>query len=571
MLETLRIQNYALIDRLEVEFRPGFGVLTGETGAGKSIIVGALGLVLGARASADLVRDGEAAARVEAVFRIDRPSARLRALLREHDVELEDGALLLSRSIGADGRGRAYAGDRIVPVSLLAALGDELVDLHGQHEHQSLLRPECQMDLVDAFAGAGDTAEQVAAGVARLSAIDRDIAALEKDDRERARRAEFLRFEVDEIDAAGLQPGDEDSLRSRQRRIANAETLFTLANQAYNSLYENESGAAIDGIDAALKDLEALSEINPEFGALARQLAETRVAVDSVALEIRQHTGRMDFDAGELDEINRRLAMIGALKRKYGPGVDAILAYRARAAEELAGYANRDERLEALRHERAAARSGAMEAAGKLSAARRAAGLKLDKQVVAALCDLDMKGAHFETRIEETELGMHGIDRIEFMLSANAGERMRPLRTVASGGEISRIMLALKSVFAGADRIPTLVFDEIDAGVGGVVARRVAAKMAALARSHQVVCITHLAQIAAAAETHYTVSKHDVRGHAVTGMDRVDGEEREREVARLLDGSVSEISLGHARALLADLQEKAGREIGGPGNGKGKK
>jgi DNA repair protein RecN (Recombination protein N) len=556
MLETLRIQNYALIDRLEVEFRPGFSVLSGETGAGKSIIVGALGLVLGARASADMVRDGEAMARVEAVFRIDRPSASLRALLREHDVELEEGALLLARSVGADGRGKAYAGDRIVPVSLLAALGDELVDLHGQHEHQSLLRPDCQMDLLDAFAGAGETAEQVAAAVARLSAIDRDIAALETDDRERARRAEFLRFEVDEIDAAGLQSGEEDELRARQRRITHAETLFTLANQVYSGLYENESGAAIDSIDAALKDLGELSEIDGEFGALSRQLAEAREAVDSVAQEIRQHTSRMEFDAGELDELNRRLAMIGALKRKYGPDVDAILAYRERAAAELAGYENRDERLEALRRDRAATLAGAMEWAGKLSAARRAAGAKLDKLVIAALRDLDMKGAQFETRVEETDLCARGVDRVEFMLSANAGERPRPLRTVASGGEISRIMLALKSVFAGVDRIPTLVFDEIDAGVGGVVARRVAEKMAALARSHQVICITHLAQIAAAGETHYTVSKHDVRGHAVTGMDRVDGDGREREVARLLDGSVSEISLGHARALLEDMKAK---------------
>ena len=556
MLETLRIQNYALIDRLEVEFQPGFSVLTGETGAGKSIIVGALGLVLGARASADLVRDGAPAARVEAVFRVKRPSARLRALLREHDVELEDGALLLSRSIGADGRGKAYAGDRIVPVSLLAALGDELVDLHGQHEHQSLLRPECQMDLLDGFADAEDLAEGVAAAVARLSAIDRDIAALESDDRERARRAEFLRFEVDEIDAAGLQAGEEEELRARQRRITHSETLFTLANRVYGVLYEAEAGAAIDGMDAALKDLEELAGIDPEFGALARQLAEARETVDSVASEIRHHTARMEFDPGELDEINRRLAQIGALKRKYGPDVDAILAYRERSAQELANYENRDERLQTLRRERTAALAAAMDAAGKLSAARRGASAKLDRQVVAALRDLDMKGAQFETRIEETDLGPHGVDRIEFMLSANAGERPRPLRTVASGGEISRIMLALKSVFAGADRIPTLVFDEIDAGVGGAVARRVAAKMAALARSHQVVCITHLAQIAAAADSHYTVSKHDVRGHAVTDMERVEAAEREREVARLLDGSVSEISLGHARALLADMSEK---------------
>jgi len=559
MLETLRIQNYALIDRLEVEFGPGFSVLTGETGAGKSIIIGALGLVLGARASADMVREGAPSARVEAVFRLKKPPARLKALLREHEVELEDGVLLVSRSVGADGRGKAYAGDRMVPVSVLAALGDELVDLHGQHEHQSLLRPDCQMDLLDAFAGTAETAAAVAAAVARLSAIDREMASLETDDRERARRAEFLRFEVDEIDGAGLQPGEEEDLRARQRRITHAETLFTLANRVYTGLYENESGAAIDAVDAALKDMEELSEIDPEFGALARQLSEARETIDSVASEIRRHTSRMEFDPGELDEINRRLSLIGALKRKYGADVEAVLAYRDRAAEELAGYENRDERLEMLRRERDAALAGAMDLAGRLSEARKAAAVKLDKQVVAALHDLDMKGARFETQVEAVGLCTHGVDRVEFMLSANAGERPRPLRMVASGGEISRIMLALKSVFAGADSIPTLVFDEIDAGVGGAVARRVAAKMAELARSHQVVCITHLAQIAAAAQAHYTVSKEDVCGHAMTGMARVNGVNREREVARLLDGSVSDISLGHARALLADMAEKGKR------------
>ncbi len=556
MLDTLHIQNYALIDRLELSLSPGFNALTGETGAGKSIVIGALNLVLGARASADMVRSGADAARVEAAFTLVRPSARLLALLAEHDIPLEDGVLILARTVHADGRSKAFAGGRMVPVSVLAALGDELVDLHGQHEHQSLLRPELQREVLDAYAGAGPRAEALAAKVAALNALAREIAAVESDDRDTARRMDFLRHEIGEIDAAGLEPGEEAELRDRLSRITHAESLRGLSQSGYAALYEGEAPSAVDLIDRALSDVAELGGISAEFLCLAGPLQDARAQVESVAETLRENLSESEYDPAELDTLHRRQGMLNDLKRKYGADVAEILAYRDRAAAELAGYDTRDARLAGMRAEEARLRAEAAGDAQALSAVRRKAAAALDKKIAETLRDLDMKGARFETRFTDIPLCAHGVDGVEFLLSANAGEKPKPLRAVASGGEMSRIMLALKSVFAGMDCIPTLVFDEIDAGVGGVVARRVAEKMAALAALHQVLCISHLPQIAAAADAHYRVEKQVRRGVTATAVARVDGEERERELARLLDGSLSAVSLEHARELLRDMGSK---------------
>lgn len=552
MLETLRIQNIALIDETEVEFRPGFNALTGETGAGKSILMGALNLVLGARASSDVLREGADRASVEAVFRVKKPGRRLNALLREHDVALEDGALLLARIVHSDGRSKAYAGGTLVPVSVLAAIGDELVDLHGQHEHQSLLKADRQLDLLDAFAGAEALAEQTAELVSQLRTVDKVIASLETDDRERARQLEFLRFEVAEIDAAGLVPGEEEEMKSRLNLITNAETIYNQAVLAYGLLYESDEGPAIDRIDAALIQLEGLAAIDARFRPLAEQLNEARASVDAVAQEVRTFTERAEFDPQEIEELNQRKALLQTLRRKYGAGVAEILAYRDKAAGEIAAYDQRDERLDALRKQREQLGAQAQAAAEKLSAKRRAGAEKLSKQVSSALQDLGMKGAKFDTHFDLIALGNSGIDKVEFMLAANAGERAKPLRHVASGGEISRIMLALKVVFAGADAIATLVFDEIDSGVGGAVARKVAEKIAQLAKSHQVLCITHIAQIAAVAQAHFTVSKKVSKGRTTTTVSEVASQGRIEEIARLLDGSLTDVSIEHARVLLEE-------------------
>lgn len=552
MLEILRIQNIALIDEVEVEFRGGFNALTGETGAGKSILMGALNLVLGARASSEYLREGAERASVEALFRVEKPGRRLTALLREHEIDMEDGTLLLARTVHADGRSKAYAGGVMIPVSVLATIGDELVDLHGQHEHQSLLKADRQMDLLDAFAGAEALAEQTADAVSQLRTVEKVIASLETDDRERARQLEFLRFEVAEIDAAGLTPGEEEEVRSRLNLITNAEAIHNQATLAYGLLYESEEGPAIDRLDAGLLQIEGLAAIDERFQPLAEQLQGARATVDAVAQEVRAFTERTEFDPQELEELNQRKTLLQTLKRKYGATVADILAYREKSAAEIAAYDQRDERLEALRQQRDQLQARARAAAEKLSTKRRSAAEKLGKQVSAALQDLGMKGARFDTQFETIDLSAAGIDRVEFMLAANAGERGKPLRHVASGGEISRIMLALKVVFAGADAIATLVFDEIDAGVGGAVARKVAEKIAQLAKSHQVICITHIAQIAAVARAHFSVSKKVQKGRTTSTVTEVAGQARVEEVARLLDGTLSDVSLAHAQTLLSE-------------------
>lgn len=550
MLELLRIQNYALIDELEVEFGPGFNALTGETGAGKSIVVGALNLVLGSRASSEAVREGAGQAKVEALFRLGKPAPRLRRLLRQYEVELEDDSLLVSRVVTAEGRSRGYLGGRLVPVSVLAEFGDELVDLHGQHEHQSLLQPERQMELLDGFAGTHEQVEQVGALVGTVRELEREIAALEGVDQERARRLEYLKHEAAEIAAAELRAGEEEELRSRRNLIQNAEHIASLAGHARAVLYEDEERPAITALDAAEADIRELARLDDRFVVYVEQLAAARAAVEEVAGEIRRFADGLEFDAEELERLNGRLALLSELRRKYGSSVEEVIAYGERAAAEVAAYEGRDERLVALRGQRTRALAEAMAAARGLSAKRQAAARKLDKQVTAALQELGMKGGTFQTALEACELGASGVDRVEFLLAANVGEKAKALRQVASGGEISRIMLGLKAVFAGADRIPSLIFDEIDAGVGGQIARKVADKMAALAQSHQVICITHIAQIAAAAGRHFHVAKSVRHGRTSTAVTHVEGEGRVVEIARLLDGSASDVSIKHARVLL---------------------
>ncbi len=554
MLELLRIQNYALIDDIEVEFKSGLNALTGETGAGKSIIVDALNLVLGARASNESVRDGADRAKIEAVFRLPKVSRRLRALLDELEVPLENGELILSRIVTADGKSRAHAGGTLLPLGALSQIGDELVDLHGQHDHQSLLLPDRQRDLLDGFAGVDNEVAALSEAVAELRAVEKAIAELETDDRERARRAEFLKFEVAEINAANLQPGEEGEARTRRNLITNAEQIYTLAAKAYESLYEGDGGAAIDRIDAALSAISELQAIDPRFNAIAENLSTLRANIQDISAEMRGFTDAVEYSPRELDELNRRLAQIADLKRKFGDSIDAVLAYRDNAAAEIERFDCRDRQLAQLRERHAAGLKSANDRAQSVSAKRRAAAAKLDKKISAALQELGMKGGTFETRIETAPLTKDGTDRIEFLLSANPGERPKPLRQVASGGEISRVMLAIKTVLASADRIPTLIFDEIDAGVGGAVANKVAQRLRELSVTHQTICVTHLPQIAAAASAHFTVAKATAKGRTSTRVQFLDRTERTKEVARLLDGSLSDVSLKHAAELLKTNQ-----------------
>ncbi len=550
MLETIRITNYALIDSVELEFDAGFNVLTGETGAGKSIIVGALGLILGARASSDAVRQGTKRATVEAVFRLPHVSPRLQAIFEDHDIELEDESLLISRIVYPEGRSKAYVGGQLAPLAVLSAIGDELVDLHGQHEHQSLMRGDRQLDLVDAYAKLHDARDALRDEVRALREIEHAIEKLESDDRDRSRHLEFLKFELEEIRKANLDPGEEEDLKQRQRTIAHAEGIVNAAAQAYSLLYDRDNDSAIAQVDEASRALEKMADADPALGELAKQLDAARETLANVAEEVREFTELPEFDPAELDHVQQRLETIRGLKRKFGDSIELILAYADKAEAEIDTFENRDAALAELQAKQKRAMDEVMSRAKALRKKRVAAAKKLQQQAEPALQALGMKGARFEATISEEGLSESGIDRARFQLAANAGEKMGSLKSVASGGEVSRVMLALKATFAEADAIPTLIFDEIDTGVGGAVANEVAAKLASLAESHQVICITHLPQLAAAGDAHFCVAKETSDGRTHTSVDRIDAEQRIEELARLLDGSVSAVSLEHARSLL---------------------
>lgn len=550
MLETLHIRDYAIIDNLSVEFKPGLNVLSGETGAGKSIVVGALGLVLGGRASADVIRSGARKTVLDLIVRLDAAQAPLLTLLEELDIPMEEDQLILSRSIAADGRNRVLANGRVIPVSVLTAIGDELVDLHGQHEHQSLFKPECQLRLLDACAGVESLVEEIKVLVKEMHQRAADIERLEADDRDRIRQVEFMRHELSEIDGAALIPDEEEQLREQLHRINNAETIYRLASSAYAALYESDGVSAVDILAEALKSLEELEQIDADFREQARYVSEARISIEAVASELRRFTGIIEYDPEQINHLNERLSLISTLKRKYGNDVRAILAYREKTAKALAEFEDRDERLLVLRKEYRELVDRAHEKATILSQKRHKAAQTMDGAIQRMLRTLDMPNASFKSHLEAVKLNKDGIDKLSFMLSANKGEALKPLRQIASGGEISRIMLALKSVFAAQDTVPTLVFDEIDAGIGGSTARRVARALTALAQRHQVICITHLAQIAATAQTHFVIEKSETKDGTTTKVREVRDTERELEIARLLDGSASGASLKHAKVLI---------------------
>lgn len=559
MLETLQIQDFALIDDVEVSFRPGFNALTGETGAGKSIVVSALNLVLGARATATTVRTGKEQARIDAVFSIGTPTGALRELLAAQAIQPEDGTLHLTRVISNEGRSRAYVCGTLVPASVLAAIGDELVDLHGQHEHQSLLKAERQLDLLDAFGGLDDQAGKLAAAVQALRGIESNLRALESDDRDRLRRLEFHRFELDEIDKAALQPDEEEELRQIRSRMTNAEEIVELRAALTTRLLENEENPpASELLSHALADLERLASLDAHYQPLLEQFNRFYNEFEEFSSTMQAGSADYEYDPEQLNSINARLSMIADLKRKYGATVADLLAYRDAIAAEIDQHDRRDEHLNRLREERDRACGEAEALAEALSRKRAATAKKLEKEVTSILKALGMDACKFVVGLDRAELTMRGFERADFLISANAGERPKPLRQIASGGEISRVMLAIKAAFAGTDPVDTLVFDEIDAGIGGAVANQVAETMAALAENHQVICVTHLAQIAARAGTHFHVSKTTTKKRTQTSVQQVEHEDRVQEVARLLDGSLSDVSVRHARALLnAPARESA--------------
>jgi DNA repair protein RecN (Recombination protein N) len=559
MLRELRLKNFAVVESVTVSLAPGLNVLTGETGAGKSILVDALLLVRGARAQSDVIRSEAETATVEAVFGIDEVGA-ARAVLEDAGLTADDsGEVVVRRELARSGRHRAFVNDSAVTVGLLERLGDVLVEVHGQHEHQRLLEPVRQLELLDRFADAEEVCGQVGALYAKHRAARDEAAATRAAARDRAQREDLLRFQVGELNAARLQVGEKEALRAELRRLQHAERFTTgLAEAA--ALLDDAPQSASERLARAARVFQELARLDPALAAPGEPIEAARLQLEEALLAIRRLRDGIVAEPGRLDAIHERLDALTRLERKYGDGEEAMLRFRDEAARELERIERHDEVVAQQERVLAELEAELTAAAAALSERRRGAATRLAGQVERTLRALGMERAVFEVGIERAaEVGPRGADRVELRLSTNPGEEVRPLARVASGGELSRTMLALTSVLARADRVPTLVFDEVDAGIGGRVASVVGRTLATAAQGRQVLCVTHLAPIAALAQHHLRVSKSVRGGRTRAVVAALDAAERVDEIARMLGGaSVTAAAREHARDLLAARRGGAG-------------
>jgi DNA repair protein RecN (Recombination protein N) len=552
MLVQLTIRNFALIDALTLEFQHGFNVLTGETGAGKSILIDAITAALGVRAGAELVRTGTDRASIEAVF---EAASGCPAPVREW---AEDGLVILAREISASGRSTFRINGRMCTASTVRQVAAELIDIHGQHDHQSLLSPDRHVEFLDSWGGKELAARRrrVQELYSEMRSTRRELEALLTGERERVQKLDLYAFQVEEIDAANLRPGDEEELLADRTLLANAEKLFAAATAARQSLAGGEISAE-DLLARAARELESALALDERAGPI-RELLETAVtAAQEAAAELRAYVEGIEFNPERLEQIQERLDLYRALKRKYGDTVEEILAYRERIAAELDTLSHSEELREKLRAAFGRLATEVDREAGAVFAARKTAAGRFEREISGHLGDLSMAGTRFAVELQPPapaadawERGLPAIlGRAEFMISANPGEPLRPLARIASGGEMSRVMLALKTAMAGSHPV-AMIFDEIDAGVGGRTAEALGAKIAALSGSNQVLCVTHLPQIACMAGRHFQVRKEVAAGRTLVEVATLDGEARVGELARMLGGSEA-TAAQHARELLA--------------------
>jgi len=538
MLRFLGVRHLAVIDRLEVEFEPGLNVLTGETGAGKSILVEAIDLLVGARASADLVRTGETAATAQAIFE-----------------DASGREAIVRREVNAQGRSRAFVNDSLATSGALRELGRTLIDLHGQHEHQSLLDPAEHVTLLDAFAG-----HDVAGVAERFDDWRQAAGALERtrlDDREKRARTEMAAFQLQEIERVRPQAGEDDRLSAERGVLANADRLMRLSAEAYAALYDGES-AALSSLALVWKRVEDLADIDGQFRRFLDDRAEVASRLEELAFALRRYATDLDASPERLQAVEDRLAALERLTRKYGPTLDLVLEREAALRTELDELGAGEERAERLQAIEAERRAAFLDEAGMLSRRRAVAAGHLGRSLAAELAELAMPDAAVDVRVSSRRdqpdgWSRHGIDQVEFYLSPNPGEELRPLAKIASGGELSRVMLALRTLAVPADGAGrTLVFDEVDAGIGGAAADAVGARLQTLADRYQVLCVTHLPQIAARADAHYLISKAVRSGRTMTSVTRLDETARIEEIGRMIAGAaVSDGVLASARDLVA--------------------
>ena len=553
MLELLHIENIAIIEAADIEFAPGFNALTGETGAGKSIVIDSLSAVLGQRTSRELIRTGAEKAFVSAAFSGMAPE-----LTEELGIQPEaDGTLLLQREIQTDGKNVCRVNGRPVTVGQLRALGARLLNIHGQHDGQQLLDEEQHIVYLDSFGRVESLAITYAEKYKNFTDIRRQIGALQMDEAEKARRVDTLQYQIEELKRAKLKPGEEEELTARRGMLRNAEKfLDAVAGADYALNGDDSGGGALSALRQAQDALSGVRHLDDAFGQLYERLGEAYSEVYDIAATVEDKRGELDVSPGELDRVESRMDLLYRLKKKYGATVEDMLDYQARCEAELAQIEDAGDTLARLEQALSKAEKEARQAAQALSDARKAAAEQLTSQILAELQQLDMGKIRFAVDFAEKPLDSDGMDAVRFLMSANVGEELRPIHKIASGGELARIMLAMKNVLSEQDHVGTMVFDEVDTGVSGRAAQKVAEKMARISRRKQVLCVTHLPQLAAMADTHFSVEKGERGGRTYTEVRRLDREQRRRELARLTGGShVSQTMLDGAEELLVQAEK----------------
>ena len=553
MLELLHIENIAIIEVADIEFAPGFNALTGETGAGKSIVIDSLSAVLGQRTSRELIRTGAEKAFVSAAFSGMAPE-----LTEELGIQLEaDGTLLLQREIQTDGKNVCRVNGRPVTVGQLRALGARLLNIHGQHDGQQLLDEEQHIVYLDSFGRVESLAITYAEKYKNFTDIRRQIGALQMDEAEKARRVDTLQYQIEELRRAKLKPGEEEELTARRGMLRNAEKfLDAVAGADYALNGDDSGGGALSALRQAQDALGGVRHLDDAFGQLYERLGEAYSEVYDIAATVEDKRGELDVSPGELDRVESRMDLLYRLKKKYGATVEDMLDYQARCEAELAQIEDAGDTLVRLEQALSKAEKEARQAAQALSDARKAAADRLTAQILTELQQLDMGKIRFAVDFAEKPLDSDGMDTVRFLMSANVGEELRPIHKIASGGELARIMLAMKNVLSEQDHVGTMVFDEVDTGVSGRAAQKVAEKMARISRRKQVLCVTHLPQLAAMADTHFSVEKGERGGRTYTEVRRLDREQRRRELARLTGGShVSQTMLDGAEELLVQAEK----------------
>ncbi|HLH73868.1 MAG TPA: DNA repair protein RecN [Chloroflexota bacterium] len=557
MLSHLTIQDFAIIDRVDLDLTSGLVTLTGETGAGKSIVIDAVGGLLGNRLGVDVIRAGAPVARIEGIFEVS-DNSELTAVLDELGISLDDDSLIVSREINRAGRSIARINGHAVPLAALQKVGHFLVDLHGQGEHLALLRVAEHLRFLDSYAGLVSRREQVSHLVEQIQAVRQERAAIDRDQRERARQMDLLKFQAEEIAAAHLHIGEDEELRQERLLLANAEKLANAADLAHQALSEAEGSSASDRLGQAAALLHEISRIDPSLADDQQALDLLLDQVEELSRRLRQYRERIDFNPGRLEEIEERLNVIQSLKRKYGNTIEEIILFGEKARQQLDDLIHHDERVAVLAEREHELLAELAVSALELSEARQSAAVQLAREVERELADLNMANARFRVDFarpldpdqgvllpsgEAVRFSSAGIDQVEFQVATNLGEEYKPLVRVVSGGETARLMLALKNILSRGDTVGTLIFDEIDAGIGGQTAVVVGQKMASLARQRQIICVTHLAQIASFADLHLAVAKSTVGGRTQTTVRALSWDERVEELAAMVGGQAGQSSV----------------------------